>query len=64
MATDANLDKLQNDYLSPKSLKILEHDIRAGLKKNILSTPTFIIGGETYTGAIPEKFLAENFHLE
>ena len=35
----------------------LDHDIKRGMKKRIISTPTFLINGELYTGNIPPELL-------
>ena len=35
--------------------RTLEEDIRAGLKLNITSTPTFVVGEEVYVGHIPPE---------
>ena len=39
------------------ALKILENDIRRGMKLNITGTPTFVIDNKTYTGTIPTNIL-------
>lgn len=39
--------------------KILDRDIKKGLKLRITSTPTFVINGQKYTGTIPTSVLEE-----
>ena len=50
-------DRLKNDMYSKETLKILEKDIRKGLKNKILGTPSFIVDGKVYAGHLPAEIL-------
>lgn len=58
-AKKLNLDskQLKNDMYSQSSLKELEHDIRTGLKNNIIGTPSFIVNDKVYAGHLPPEIL-------
>nr|WP_321467059.1 vitamin K epoxide reductase family protein [uncultured Desulfobulbus sp.] len=42
----------------PQIRAALLHEIREGMKLNIIGTPTFVIDGKVYPGAIPTEILA------
>ena len=50
-------DKLKKDMSSPDTIKLLEGDIREGLKNKMAGTPSFIINGKVYQGTIPQDVL-------
>ena len=47
--------KLKQDMYSENTLKILEKDIRKGLKNKIIGTPSFIVEGKMYAGHLPAE---------
>ncbi len=49
--------KLKKDMYSKETLKLLEQDIRKGLKNKIIGTPSFLINGTTYAGHLPPELL-------
>jgi protein-disulfide isomerase len=54
---DLDLDKLINDINSPITLKLLENDIKAGLRHEISGTPTYVIDNIVYEGFIPSEII-------
>lgn len=48
----------------PDIKKRLNYDILTGMKKRITATPSFLINGKVYTGAIPPKILEEALRPE
>lgn len=48
---------LKKDMYSQDTLKILEKDIRKGLKNKIIGTPSFIVDGKMYAGRLPAGIL-------
>jgi uncharacterized membrane protein/protein-disulfide isomerase len=51
--------RLKQNMYSKRTIKILEEDIRMGLKNQIIGTPSFIINGKTYAGHLPSEILKE-----
>jgi len=49
--------RLKKDMYSQETLKILEKDIRKGLKNRIIGTPSFIVDGKVYAGHLPTEIL-------
>jgi len=49
--------KLKKDMYSRETIKLLERDIRKGLKNRIIGTPSFLINGKMYSGNIPPEIL-------
>lgn len=45
----------------PDLRKIIDIDIRRGMKLRITSTPSFVIDGKVYSGSIPKEFLISVF---
>jgi len=52
---DLDTERVQQDMYSTVTLKILENNIKKGLKNNIMGTPSFIINEQVYRGHIPTK---------
>lgn len=61
LADDLNLDlnKLVSDINSPETIKILENDIKDGLRHEMTGTPFYVINGEVYIGSIPPEIIGE-----
>lgn len=51
--------QLKQDMYSKETVKILEEDIRRGLKNEIIGTPSFIIDGKMYAGQLPAEILLQ-----
>ncbi len=49
--------QLKQDMYSKETFKILEEDIRMGLKNQIIGTPSFIVNGKMYAGHLPPEIL-------
>jgi len=56
---DLDLEKLMYDINSPIILKLLENDIKAGLRHKINGTPSYVIDGVVYEGFIPSEIIKE-----
>lgn len=61
LANELNLDlnKLIDDINSPITLKLLENDIKSGLRHEVSGTPTYVIDNAVYEGFIPFEIIKE-----
>ncbi len=55
-------NQLKQDMYSKETLKLLEEDIRLGLKNKIIGTPSYIIDGTMYAGHLPPGILKKISH--
>jgi protein-disulfide isomerase/uncharacterized membrane protein len=55
IASQAETDPiaLAERIYAKQTIKALETDIRAGLRHNIIGTPTYVLNGEVYPGSLP-----------
>ncbi len=55
--TESDFKQLVEDIQSQQTLKILENDIKAGLRHKIIGTPTYVIANIVYEGSIPSEII-------
>jgi len=55
--TGTDFQQLVADIQSQNTLKILENDIKAGLRHKISGTPTYVIDDTVYEGSIPSEII-------